>query len=132
MTALWMDDAACKGWDIDLFFPERKRPGMYADGVRICISCPVRVQCLEYAISNNIRHGLWGGMTGYERIAYAIEHGIIHRPYTDCGDMKGTTAGYHRERILNIPHCDACAKAYNSQAYQRNALRRARNHTEEV
>ena len=35
--------------------------------VAICASCPVRTQCLEYALRNSIKHGIWGGLNPEER-----------------------------------------------------------------
>jgi len=57
--------AACRGTDLDLFFPERGEAAGPAR--RICARCPVRQPCLEYALSNPITHGIWGGLTDRER-----------------------------------------------------------------
>ena len=57
--------AACRGTDLDLFYPERGEP---ADPARqVCARCPVRQPCLEYALSNRITSGIWGGLTERER-----------------------------------------------------------------
>ena len=64
-AARWRDRAACRGTDLNLFFPGR---GESADPARqVCVRCPVRQLCLEYALSNRITHGIWGGMTERER-----------------------------------------------------------------
>ena len=61
----WREQAACRGTDLDVFFPER---GETADHARqVCTACPVREPCLEYALSNRITHGIWGGLTERER-----------------------------------------------------------------
>lgn len=61
----WMDQAACRGADADLWFPER---GAHAEAAKAtCAACPVRSDCLEYALANTERHGIWGGMTAKER-----------------------------------------------------------------
>jgi WhiB family redox-sensing transcriptional regulator len=63
----WVDDAACRHVDRDLFFPakgDRETPGWL---VRLCHKCPVEVQCLEYALAIGTRHGVWGGLTERER-----------------------------------------------------------------
>jgi Transcription factor WhiB len=64
-VARWRERAACRGTDLDVFFPER---GETADHARqVCAACPVREPCLEYVLSNRITHGIWGGLTERER-----------------------------------------------------------------
>ena len=55
----WMRQANCVDADPALFFPERGEPS--APAKAICLACPVRVECLNYALSINERHGIWGG-----------------------------------------------------------------------
>ena len=61
----WRQAAACRGCDGDTFYPET------AEGVavakRICAGCKVREMCLETALRNQERHGVWGGLTERER-----------------------------------------------------------------
>jgi WhiB family transcriptional regulator, redox-sensing transcriptional regulator len=68
----WQDDAPCRGLDVTLFFgQDREQPhdraAREAAAKEICRSCPVRTQCLDYAIKHAIRYGLWGGMNEDER-----------------------------------------------------------------
>jgi WhiB family redox-sensing transcriptional regulator len=66
-AARWRRQAACRGTNLDLFYPER---GQTAEPARqVCAACPVRQPCLDYAISNRITHGIWGGLTERERRA---------------------------------------------------------------
>ena len=61
----WRQRAACRGTDLDVFFPER---GETAGPARqLCARCQVRQPCLDYALSNRITHGIWGGLTERER-----------------------------------------------------------------
>ena len=63
----WMDQAACRGVDPGLFFPERGARAAF-DRIRaICETCPVQVECLEYALEINTQHGFWGGKSERER-----------------------------------------------------------------
>jgi len=61
----WMADARCRDLPPAVFFP--------SDGAgvevarRYCAECPVRTQCLEYALGNHIDHGVWGGTSERER-----------------------------------------------------------------
>jgi WhiB family redox-sensing transcriptional regulator len=64
-AARWRQQAACHGTDLNLFYPER---GESAGPARqVCARCPVRQPCLEYALSNRITSGIWGGLTERER-----------------------------------------------------------------
>lgn len=61
----WRDDAACRGEDTALFFPDSEAQG---DAARaICTVCPVRRECLNWALATNQREGIWGGMNERER-----------------------------------------------------------------
>lgn len=55
----WRDRAACRGEDTDLFFPDRGQDTKAAK--EICGRCPVRLDCLRYALAEGIKHGVWGG-----------------------------------------------------------------------
>jgi WhiB family transcriptional regulator, redox-sensing transcriptional regulator len=63
----WMAHANCAGVDPDLFFPERGESTTEAKA--ICRACPVRTECLDYALSINERHGIWGGTSERQRRA---------------------------------------------------------------
>jgi WhiB family redox-sensing transcriptional regulator len=67
IAARWRELAACRGAGLELFFPERGESAEPAR--RVCAACPVRQPCLDYAISNRITHGIWGGLTERERRA---------------------------------------------------------------
>lgn len=61
----WQEQALCAEVDAELFFPERGASPRAAK--IICRKCDVRQQCLEYALRNNEKYGVWGGTTDYER-----------------------------------------------------------------
>ncbi len=61
----WQDYANCRGADADLFFPERGASTRRAKA--ICRACDVRVECLEFAIANGEKFGIWGGLSERER-----------------------------------------------------------------
>lgn len=68
----WQDRAACRGMDALLFFgpdgePRPEREIREAKAKAICASCPVQAQCLNYALENSIKHGIWGGLNEKER-----------------------------------------------------------------
>lgn len=61
----WMVFRACRDAEADLFFASTKEDQRQA--LAICASCPVRVDCLEYALEARERFGIWGGMTEKQR-----------------------------------------------------------------
>ena len=61
----WQERANCLGVDPDLFFPERGASTREAKSV--CRACEVRVDCLEYALRNGEKFGIWGGLSERER-----------------------------------------------------------------
>lgn len=64
-TELWQEYANCLGVDPDLFFPERGASTREAK--EVCRGCVVRDQCLEFALNNSEKFGIWGGMSERER-----------------------------------------------------------------
>ncbi|WP_285442783.1 WhiB family transcriptional regulator [Streptomyces sp. ISL-12] len=63
----WQQEALCAQTGADFFFPE---PGSSVrEAKRICGLCPTRSACLEFALSNDERFGVWGGLSEKERLA---------------------------------------------------------------
>jgi WhiB family transcriptional regulator, redox-sensing transcriptional regulator len=66
----WRSSGACRSADPDLFFPiSGKGPGdrQVARAKMICARCPVRQECLEFAMSHDQTYGIWGGTTVEDR-----------------------------------------------------------------
>jgi WhiB family redox-sensing transcriptional regulator len=61
----WFDRAACLEADPDAFYPEKG--GSSRAAKRVCATCPVRPECLSYALANDERFGIWGGLSERER-----------------------------------------------------------------
>jgi len=61
----WQSDSLCAQTDPEAFFPEKG--GSTRDAKKICASCEVRTRCLEYALQNDERFGIWGGLSERER-----------------------------------------------------------------
>ncbi len=83
MDTGWMSQGKCKNMDPAVFFP--------SDGVgvqaaqRICASCPVGEQCLEYALRNRIDEGVWGGASERHRRRLLRQQ---HRPVRSGSDPR--------------------------------------------
>lgn len=63
----WKELARCKGVDPELFFPERGFNLGTAAAVAVCALCPVRDPCLDYAIRNREKFGVFGGKSDRAR-----------------------------------------------------------------
>jgi WhiB family redox-sensing transcriptional regulator len=61
----WQDRALCAQTDPEAFFPEKG--GSTREAKRICTTCEVRAECLEYALEHDERFGIWGGLSERER-----------------------------------------------------------------
>ena len=61
----WRDAAECQYVDPEAFFPEKG--GSVREAKRVCRSCEARVPCLEYALENDEKFGVWGGLSERER-----------------------------------------------------------------
>jgi WhiB family transcriptional regulator, redox-sensing transcriptional regulator len=61
----WADQALCAEVDAELWFPEKG--GSSRQAKMICRACPVRIECLNFALDRNERFGIYGGLTERER-----------------------------------------------------------------
>ena len=96
-AARWRELAACRGADLELFFPGR---GESAEPARqVCAACPVRQPCLDYAITNRIIHGIWGGLTERERRALQSRWVRASRRERDGAIAAAAAAGYTKAAI---------------------------------
>ena len=69
----WQEHAACRGEDPTFFFApnyfERRdeKDAREAIAKAVCQRCPVRDDCLRYALDIREPHGIWGGLNEWER-----------------------------------------------------------------
>lgn len=61
----WQKNALCAQTDPEAFFPDKG--GSTREAKRVCAACPVSAECLHYAIDNDERFGIWGGLSERER-----------------------------------------------------------------
>jgi WhiB family redox-sensing transcriptional regulator len=61
----WKDRALCAETDPEAFFPEKG--GSTREAKKVCTSCEVRAECLDFALGNDERFGIWGGLSERER-----------------------------------------------------------------
>lgn len=73
----WTEFASCREIDPELWYPEKG--GSVKDPVSVCHRCPVRLQCLEKAMQDELGHGrpyregIWGGLSPSKRHKYEAE-----------------------------------------------------------
>lgn len=73
----WMREAACVGYPTAWWFPGRGddlRPAK-----KICAACPVRVECIEYALETGSLHGIFGGLSHRQRLKWKKEQDRMTR-----------------------------------------------------
>lgn len=92
-TLGWRDDASCKKLNKSVFFdynaigvPTKVQRQYKATALRTCATCPVREKCLEFAVKNNEKYGIWAGTLPNERAQ-------LHLEFKSTGTV-GTPAGW--------------------------------------
>ncbi len=81
----WLEQAVCsdKRIDPDIFFPSNGA-GVHA-ARKFCAKCPVRNECLEYALLNKIEQGVWGGASERQRMLILRERKEFLEEYFPSG-----------------------------------------------
>ena len=118
-AARWRELAACRGADLDLFFPGRGESAEPAR--RVCAGCPVREPCLEFALRHGITHGIWGGLTERDRRTLRTRHTGAARRERDEAIAAAAAAG---SSMAAIGRAFGLARTSVSRALSRGADRR--------
>ncbi len=63
----WHEQAACVAYPAEMFFPAVETPGASRAAKLVCAACPVREECLSFALETAQSEGVWGGMDAGER-----------------------------------------------------------------
>lgn len=117
----WLTQAACAGISADLFYPASAgdRSTIVA-AKRVCGECPVRAECLRHALETVEPHGIWGGLTEWERAKLPQRQTGHRHDYADCGTPRAHRAHLRRGE----KPCLACRVAYARDRRNRNLRRR--------
>lgn len=96
----WQDRGLCAQADPDAWFPDKGESARPAKAV--CRGCPVRTECLTYALEHGERHGIWGGLTERQR-------------------RRLKPAAQSAAQIRDVPRSCSCEQAYSGgrKAYVR-------------
>lgn len=112
----WMDKAACRGLDTDIFMPLRGENQKIKDAKQICAECPVQLECRNYGLQLQQlydTHGIFGGWTRQQRSKELRRLGVTQRRFgsAEPGNMKhDTVAGYLTHIMAGEQPCARCAK----------------------
>ena len=134
----WLEHAACRGMDPDLFHPSRTSPShaLVRTAKAVCDTCPVRDTCLQVALDDPTHLGIMGGTTADERRGIRAGHGpdwraqrrAAHRalhPRPLAPISHGTESGYTLHRRRGEEPCDLCRDGHRDYKRAWEALRRA-------
>lgn len=94
----WYDNPrrACRGVDVNLFFPGEGEHAKRAEAKALCATCPVRTDCLDYALNAPgpyPMHGIWGGTSGDAR--YRMTPGYAAPRRSDLDELAAILAAAH-------------------------------------
>jgi len=98
----WMDRARCAEVGDDFWFPEKG--GSTREPKRVCQSCEVRAECLEYALDHDERFGIWGGMSERERRRLKNRPPKQRNPETPPSPHRGVTWSHHLGKWRGRPY----------------------------
>lgn len=119
----WMRDALCRDLTTEQkdrwFFPDRGAPTGPAK--TICSECTVKAECLEYALSEGMKHGIWGGTSERERRAIRKTTTVVR--WSRCNGCEKrfwweVTKGTHPQYCSQ--ECRKGARVYSQRDYERN------------
>jgi WhiB family redox-sensing transcriptional regulator len=121
-SAGWREEAACRGTDLTVFFPGRGESAGPAR--RVCAGCPVRHECLEFALRHGEVHGIWGGLTERDRRALRTRRLSAVRQERDAAMAAAAAAGSTKAAI---GRAFGLAATSVSRALSRDTNRRGRS-----
>ena len=93
MTGEWQLKAACRGLDSEVFFCPNKETQEIA--LRLCNQCPVKRECLEFALAEEQTEGVWGGKLPEDRVKMkAAAQAAVSPPPDASHPAKGAATLY--------------------------------------
>lgn len=97
----WKGRANCAGADTGVFYPARGLSNETAK--QLCSACPVRHDCLEFAIAAGERFGVWGGLGERERRRLTRRRQAASRSVDGAASASGTTEGATSATVVESP-----------------------------
>jgi WhiB family redox-sensing transcriptional regulator len=122
-TEPWMAQSRCTETDPESFFPEKG--GSTRAAKAVCRKCEVRTECLDYALRNDERYGIWGGMSERERRRLAQERrepvADGHQRCVKCEQIKPLSA-FHRNPKTKNGRTGKCASCRNTEGRRNDRM----------
>jgi WhiB family redox-sensing transcriptional regulator len=120
----WQEQGLCGQADPEAWFPEKGHSPR--DAQKVCARCPVRQECLDYALANPeaTKYGIWAGLTEHDRrqarkgVVVPIRQAATHKVCTGCGVNK-PRGEFHRDRDKITPRCRDCHRVRDNAAKKR-------------
>lgn len=115
----WRALAACKGMDASIFYPEVHGAGtptnrLIAEAKAVCAHCPVRGDCLDWALSHRETEGVWGGLSASDRRRRRTDRlRLAARDCTVCGHPLPED-----RRLIAIYCSPACRSTANTRRHR--------------
>lgn len=106
----WMQQGRCRGTGTDQWFPDQGRTNRALRAT--CAGCPVRVPCLDYALTWNERFGVWGGHAERER-RQLVREGVSAEQAIAEFDERMVTAGPGAARVILVHEAGRPVSAAN-------------------
>lgn len=121
LTPEWMTRGLCRGAHTEDFYPTRGKwsAANYA-AADLCKRCPVRDECLQYALDHD-EIGIWGATSGKQRRRIKREQERSHRASVIFVPVHGTRAGYQWHIRAGLQPCEPCAQANRDYKAARTA-----------
>lgn len=123
-TLDFRSQGACVGVDPALFYPGRGDNFAAAEARSVCLDCPVREDCAEWAIRHE-RQGIWGGLSEKERRRLRKARGITVETPDALAAPHGTSARYQAHRRAGERACAPCRRAHSTDQASARARRGA-------
>ena len=115
----WRSLAACRGMDPNDFHPDKGHSVTATRAKAVCAACPVREDCLRFAMGNDICVGIYGGLAPRERGAMRPRMNVPRNQPQPINH--GTEGGYSTHRRRGEDPCHACAEAARLARQRRSA-----------
>lgn len=116
-TLDFTSQGACAGAGPDEFYLDR---GHTIDSRSVCADCPVRPECLAWALSHE-SHGVWGGTSVRQRRALRSRLGLRVTTPAALPPPCGSFGGYRAHRRAGEEPCVRCRRANSVYLRERHA-----------